>query len=677
VNQNKKLVVPSVSFRCWSRKKYAVFNSLKKVIKICTLCLAYNLVSLTAKAQSEKGTDTLLIKSIELGEVVVTAGRTPIEMQQTARLVTVLTKPEIERAPAQNLNDLLRFIAGVDLRQRGPLGAQADISIRGGTYDQTLILLNGVNVTDPQTGHHNLNIPVDIESIEQIEILKGPAAKSFGPNAFNGAVNIITGNSSSNHIRASGMYGRYGLYKASANISNSIGNFRHFLGVSNSSSDGYIDNTDFKNTDMFYQAKYSLKSGIFDFQTGYKTKDFGANSFYSLKYPNQFESTKTQFASLKFQSNTLIKFAPAIYFRRNLDHFELIRNNDIVPFNNHKTNTAGLNLNAYTTHRFGKTSLGIDFRNEYIISNVLGYPLNNPIEVPGYDNTFYTKYYNRFNTSIYAEHTFALENFSAAAGIMAHHNSDLSGFRFYPGIDLNYRINNYFSLFSSANKTLRMPTFTDMFYKSPVQQGNPGLKPEEATSIEGGIKYNSSNINGSVSAFRRWGYNMIDWVKDISPDSLIWRSMNHAQINLSGLEFSVMVIPAGENNFTRIQSIIISCEFLKADSSSNNMLSKYALDYLNSQVTASIDFRIGWKLYNSFRLTFNDRHGSYQDVTGKIVPYDSFWLSDTKLYWKESHFTVYAEASNLFNTEYYDFGGIVQPGIWFRGGILLDLDYKK
>ena len=147
------------------------------------------------------------------------------------------------------------------------------------------------------------------------------------------------------------------------------------------------------------------KAGTFDFQTGYNTKDFGANSFYSLKYPNQFEATKTEFVSLKYQSNTIIKFAPTFYLRRNLDRFELKRNNDSVPFNHHQTSTAGLNLNVWTTHRFGKTSLGIDFRNEHIISNVLGNILNVPVEVPDFNNVFYTKYYNRMNTSIYAEHT--------------------------------------------------------------------------------------------------------------------------------------------------------------------------------------------------------------------------------------------------------------------------------
>lgn len=676
MKQKKRKDISKVAFRCWSRKKYAVFNSLNKVIKICTLCIIYNIIVFPEKAQSQGTIDSLQVKSYELGDVVVTAGRTPIESQQAARIVSIITKSEIERAPAQNLNDLLRFVAGVDIRQRGAFGTQADISIRGGSYDQTLILLNGVNVTDPQTGHHNLNLPIDLESIERIEILLGPAAKSFGPNAFNGAVNIITGNSKQNHIHSSGMFGQSGLYKASVNISNTVRNFGHFLSISRMSSDGYIKNTDFSTANIFYQARYKYKGGTIDFQTGYNTKDFGANSFYSLNYPNQFEATKTGFVSLKYQRNTRIKFAPTFYLRRNLDLFELKRNNDSVPFNHHQTSTQGLNINVWTTHRLGKTSIGVDLRNEHIISNVLGNMLNTPVEVPNFNNVFYTKYYNRMNTGIYTEHTVSWKMLTVTAGVMAHHNSNLKGFGIYPGIDISYRLNDYFKLYSSANKTLRMPTFTDMFYKSPVQQGNPGLKPEEAVTIEGGIKYNSSFLKGNFTAFRRWGYNMIDWVKNPSPDSIIWRGMNHAQINLTGMEYSLTLTPPQTGPLERIQSIRLSYSFLQADSNRNNMLSKYALDYLSNQITTSIDVRLAWKLYASCRITYHDRNGGYQDAKGQVVPYKSFWLCDTKIYWKANHYLLYAEASNIFNSRYYDFGGIIQPGVWFRGGIELDLDYK-
>ena len=678
MNQRReKSAILKTEFRCWSRKNYAVFNSLKRVIKICTLSFIYNIVGLPAEMHAQGTADSIHIKSYELGDVVITAGRTPIESQQTARIVSVITRSEIERAPVHNINDLLRFFTGIDIRQRGQFGVQADISIRGGTYDQTLILLNGVNITDPQTGHHSMNLPVDIESIERIEILEGPAAKSFGPNAFNGAVNIITGNSKPDHIKASVMAGQYGLNKESFNISNSAGKLEHFLSVSRMSSGGYIKNTDFLNANIFYQADYRIKTGTFNFQAGYNKKDFGANSFYSLKYPNQFESTRTQFVSLKYQSNTRIRFAPVFYFRRNLDLFELKRDNDSVPFNHHQTNTAGVNLNVWTTHRFGKTSLGIDLRNEQIVSTVLGNLLNVPIEVPHFDSVFYTRYYSRMNVSLYAEHSYTWDRLTVNAGIMAHHNSDLSGFRFYPGIDASYKLNGNLRLYSSANKTLRMPTFTDMFYRSPSQQGNPGLKPEEAFTVEGGLKYNNSFLKAYISAFRRWGDNMIDWVKDPSPDSTVWRSMNHAQINFTGIECAWTLTPAKGGKLERIQSVRLSYTFLKADSVNGNMLSKYALDYLSHQITSSIDFRIAWKLYNSTRLTYHDRNSVYQDTRGHLVSYKPFWLCDSKFYWTEKYFTLFAEASNLLNADYYDFGGIIQPGIWLTGGISVDLDYRK
>jgi iron complex outermembrane receptor protein len=170
---------------------------------------------------------------------------------------------------------------------------------------------------------------------------------------------------------------------------------------------------------------------------------------------------------------------------------------------------------------------------------------------------------------------------------------------------------------------------------------------------------------------------MIDWVKNPSPDSIIWRSMNHTQINYTGMECSLTLTPAKEGTFERIQVISLSYAFLQAGSNVNNMLSKYALDYLRHQITSSIDVRIAWKLNISCRLTYHDRNGVYQDANGQVVSYKSFWLSDAKIYWKEKQFTLYTEASNIFNARYFDFGGIIQPGIWFRGGILVDLDYKK
>jgi iron complex outermembrane receptor protein len=120
----------------------------------------------------------------------------------------------------------------------------------------------------------------------------------------------------------------------------------------------------------------------------------------------------------------------------------------------------------------------------------------------GFNDVFYSKFYNRMSLSAFAEHVVSLKLLTVTGGIMAFRSSDLAGFRVYPGIDVAYRLNNRFRLYSSANKTLRMPTFTDMFYKSPVQQGNPELNPEEALSFEGGIRFNNSLLKGYAGVFR-------------------------------------------------------------------------------------------------------------------------------------------------------------------------------
>jgi vitamin B12 transporter len=183
-----------ISFSRWSRKSYAVFNSLGKVIRIAVLCLVSSILVLPCRAQENR--DTLItpetISGQALDEVVVSAQLGPVVQSQLMRVVQVISRAEIEQSPVRDLAGLLESVRGIDIRKRGTFGMQADISIRGGTFDQTLILINGINITDPQTGHHNLNVPVDPHSIERIEILQGAGARIFGPNAFNGAVNIIT-----------------------------------------------------------------------------------------------------------------------------------------------------------------------------------------------------------------------------------------------------------------------------------------------------------------------------------------------------------------------------------------------------------------------------------------------------------------------------------------------------
>lgn len=138
------------------------------------ICLGY----MNTFAQTE--TDSITSK-IRLAEVQVTAHRAPSLYSEVGRMITVIPRSEIEALPVQSVQGVLRYMMNVDVRERGPLGVQADLSLRGGSFDQVMILLNGVNITDPQTGHHNLNLPVDLNSIERIEVIEGLRQGCTGP----------------------------------------------------------------------------------------------------------------------------------------------------------------------------------------------------------------------------------------------------------------------------------------------------------------------------------------------------------------------------------------------------------------------------------------------------------------------------------------------------------------
>jgi vitamin B12 transporter len=670
-------------FSRWSRKSFSVFNSLKSVIKICTLSVSFSIIAIPGKTQENP--DSLKIaKKIQLEGVIVTAQRTPAVASQVARVVKVISREEIANLPVQSIDGLLEYALNVDVRQRGGNGIQSDIGVRGGSFDQTLILLNGINVSDPQTGHHNLDLPIDIGSIDRVEILEGPGARIFGPNAFAGVVNIITGTGKPGSTSLSLMTGEFGYNNATIATTVATGKVTQYISLAHSASDGYTDNTDFKLNNFFYNAKLDTKGGQADLQLGYATRDFGANSFYTPVYPNQFESTRTLFGSLHYQANGAMHLSPVFYFRRHDDKFELFRDNPPVWYtghNYHMTDVYGAGLNSWFNSGLGKTSLGVDFRSENILSNVLGETLSSPISVPGENGIFFTKGHTRNTVSFFAEHSLYLSNFSMSTGLMVSYNNDLKNkISLYPGLDLGFLISKEFRWYSSLSRTMRLPTFTDLYYSGPTNLGNPNLKPEEAIVAETGFKMNKNAFEGHVAVFKRWGTNMIDWVK--APLETVWKSMNLTEVNVTGLEVSGKWLPRKtfDSNFP-ITSISIDYAYLSADKSSGVLMSKYVLDQLRHKLDIGIDHQIKWGLGATWRLSYQNRYGSYQKwdnaQLGDLVAYKPFWLADARLYWKYSGFTVYTEATNLFAVEYFDNANVPQPGRWVKVGLKVDFNWKK
>ena len=655
------------TFKRWGRKAYSLFSVLKQPVRIGVLMVAYTSVSepelLFAQADSSK-----VSMEYNLDEVEVSAQRSPVTFSQVARIVSVIERNEIEAAPVQSLQELLEYALSVDVRQRGIHGVQADISVRGGSFDQTLILLNGINISDPQTGHHSLNLPVSFKNIQRIEILEGPAARVFGPNAFSGAINIITSSEGSSGLKLDIAGGQHKL--ADLNVSGNIksGNWNQFVAFNRMSSDGYIDNTDFKIWNGFYQAKLNTKPGTFDFQLGRTNKAFGANSFYTATYPNQFEETKTTFASMKFETGTKIHLTPSAYWRRHQDRFELFRSEPASWYaghNYHLTDVFGSNLNAWFSSVFGKTAFGAEIRSENVWSNVLGEALASPIDVPGESGKFFTKSYSRTTISYFTEHSVYLKKLSISAGAMANRISDLGfGWNIYPGLDASFAISDNVKLYGSANSSLRMPTFTDLFYNGPTNIGNPELKPEKSITYEGGVKLTFNGFLGHAGVYHRRGKDLIDWIRENETEK--WQTKNLTSINSTGIEVSGDFFP--EKVWEKpvfITKFGVNYSYTELNKNNYNVFSYYVLDNLKQKLDIELNHKIWSKLKGSWRVSYQDRNG----MRTQAEPYEPFWLVNTRIMWKTPSTEIYLLAANLLDTKYFDFGTIEQPGRWISIGI--------
>ncbi len=675
--ENIWLLSRAVRFKRFLRRPYAVFLSLKVEVNIGMLAipmLAFANVN-SVSAQIENHTQEMFY---ELQEVEVTGTRVPMALGQAARIVTVLDRDDIAAVPAQSVNDLLKYAVGVDVRQRGDMGIQTDISIRGGTFDQITILLNGINICDPQTGHNSADFPVDISEIERIEVLEGPAGRVYGTSSLVGAINIVTRTDAQSGAELHAEGGSYGFADAGGHVNFTNGALSNQVSGSFTRSDGFSRNaagrlnSDFRQGKAFYQGQYAHETVNVRWHAGFTQKDYGANTFYSSSYDDQFEHTRKYFTAIQAETKGgNYSFKPSAYWNRSYDRFELVRNHpESVPYNYNRTDVYGLNLNNTLETLLGKTAFGAEFRNEGILSTTLGETLQTPQPAP--DGEEYTVGLNRTNLSFHLEHNIMLQDFTLSAGVIAVKNTgNEMNFRFYPGIDASWRFAENWKLYASFNTSLRMPTFTELYYSVEGYEADKNLKPEEMKAYEAGMKYITPAIQATASIYHYRGTNLIDWIKDLSEgDDAPWQSVNHAKVNTTGIETSMkMDFDELLHAHTPLSSLSLSYAYIYQDKKTEeNLQSRYTLEYLRHKVVAQANLHV-WrslKLHVSYR--WQDRMGNYES-DGQTVPYRPYSLLDARLSWDTPDYRLYAEANNLLNKTYYDYGNIPQPGIWLRAGM--------
>ena len=688
---------PVLVFRQFGNKGYSLFACLGREV----VCSVLSVATLTYASAESVSTDPVVTDSTSmttageqmLDEVCVTGSRAPLTKSQAARMVTVLDRADIAQAPVQSVNDLLKYAVGVDVRQRGPIGAQTDISIRGGTSDQIILLLNGINICDPQTGHNAMDLPVDLSEIVRIEVLEGPAGRIYGTSSLVGAINIVTrsqeSGDSSQYMTLHAEGGSYGYFNLGGRYSTdsrlqTTDSFKSSISANYTRSDGYSRskaghlNTDFSGTKAFYQGQYDDEAFRLHWHLGIADKGWGSSTFWASpkwQADDQYEHTTKLYSAIQAETKQgLFHLSGNIYWNQNRDRYEGYRGQpEKMKYNYNRTDVYGVSLSNYFDWAAGRTAFGAELRNEDLVSGNLGEPLSQTHHIRGTDRD-YTLGVNRTNISGYLEHNLLLHHFTISAGLVAVKNTwSNMNMTLYPGIDISYRPHPAWKIHASYNTSLRMPSFTEMYYKLQGYSANPHLKPEEMRALEAGLTYHSSLFTYHFTLWKHNGRNMIDWIMDTSQgQDAVWQSVNHTKINSLGFETSASIeIPL----FTHHYSLFtVSYSYIHQDKEQDaNIVSQYALEYLRHKLVANTRLQLSKPLSLSLNFRWQDRVGSYTDFDGTVCDYEPYALLDTRLTWQQLRWKVYLEANNLFDTRYHDYGLVTQPGRWLIAGISLAL----
>ena len=555
-----------------------------------------------------------------LDEVVVSSPRLDVPFSDDSKSVTVITTEQIADTPVSNLVDLLRFQAGIDIRRQGIEGAQADVYLRGGTFDQVLLLIDGIRVDDPQTGHHTLNSALPLEVIERIEIVKGPAARIYGQNALTGAINIVTKKEGKKGATLTARQGSFHTTHLGATAQDYSDNQQHVIHFSRLSNDGYRHNTDLDNLHFFTHSAFGASKKL-KLLTMFNERKFGANGFYGYaSYKDQYEETQSSLVALttSFASEKAV-WTPRIFWKRGQDEYILIRNNPGAYRNMHINNKIGFSVDTKLTHSNGNLSgFGAELSSVSIQSNNLGE-------------------HSRTIAHFFFEHRMKWNNISVTPGFALSHFSDVDTF-FYPGLDLGLRLNEKAKLIFNTGYTYRVPTYTDLYYNGPTALGNADLKPEKALSHELSFRYNTLTWELEAALFQRNSENLIDYV-EVSVGDSQWLASNIQDVTTTGGELnSSYHYTIGEQR----QTFTVSYGYIH-DDYTKTVNSRYALNSLKHNINLQFLNRLSSKVSTSF---------SYRYATRPLGGH--FKVLNAQLEYVVDKFTIQLQGRNLFDADYYE-----------------------
>ena len=564
--------------------------------------------------------------------VIVTGTYEPAPLQASDRTVEVIDTSE---SPLlfRNWADALRLDPSVDLQQRAP-GTQADLSIRGSSFGQTLVLVDGVRINDAQSGHHNLDLPIPFESIDRIEVLHGSGSTLYGADAVGGAVNFITAPPVQSEIRVGAAAGNYGSNSQNGSAALLGSNWSEQLAFTRDLSSGFMPDRDYRNFAASSETRFKSVLGEGNLLLGLSDRPFGANQFYGNF--NSWERTKGWFfaGSQQLASSTQLVFS----YRRHTDEFILLRDHPEVYENNHVTESwQGAIRARYKISENNRLYYGTEIFEDAIDSNNLG----------SHSRTRGAGYVD-FDAR-------ALRRWSVSGGIREEFFSG-SLRQFTPQLTTGFAISSSLRLKGSISRAFRLPSYTDLYYHDPANVGNPNLRPETAVGFEGGLEWTYGlRWAGSATAFQRREHDVIDYVRPNAGS--VWQAVNIEDITFTGFEGVIRA------RLASAQSVALAYTGLYgAQQSLGGLQSQYVFNYPINQATAN------WLGSLPHGIAFRLRAGMTQPY--HTDPYPLVEMAFTReFHWAQP----YAQISNLTNTGYEEIQGVRMPGRAYLIGLQLRL----
>ncbi len=566
-----------------------------------------------------------------LPTITVVSQRFPTKVEMVGRNVEVITQDEIKKLPVRSVNELLSYLSDVDVRTRGIAGTQTDFSIGGSNFNDVLILVDGVPINDIQSGHHNGDIPIDIDNIKRIEVVNSGASAIYGSPGIAGMVNIIT-----KKHQKTGMKLTYEMGNNNYNLqgisytSPILKQTQLSIEVKKDWNSGYRRDTDFNHKTfnvLLNNPKFRVTLGSLD-------KRFGAGDFYTTFFPNQWEHTSSHLAILKVNNylRSNLTFNPMISYRWHRDHFILDKYNPNFYSNLHYDDSYMLKVPLEYIGKGLNVATGVEVSRGAIKSNRLG----NHYRYHQASFLSLNPHSKKLNVNLDARIDHYNEKFGTQASF---------------GIATAYGLSKTLVLKANAGRSFRIPTFTELYYYSPANRGSKNLKAEHMWHFGIGWEKSLSVFRLSNSIFYRKDDNAIDWLnygKYYQASNLIKLNTTGTTLNLSAKIHSILML----FGYTYLNSI-----------NHSDKGTKYSSNYLRHKLNFSLISNIkGFKtsLSTSYQKRINQK--PYLLLNGKV---------SKNLTIEKRRLKFFLSCQNLLSTNYESISGIPMPGRQFWAGLTL------